>query len=52
MQKVFAAVINRTPNTLKINPIEFAVPKRSMFVRISINAFHADTQKFLPVIAI
>jgi hypothetical protein len=37
---------------LKINPIEFAVPNLSAFLRIKIKAFHADAQKFLPVSAI
>ena len=48
----FAEAINATPKTLKMKPIEFAVPNRRAFLRISINAFQAAAQKFLPVKAI
>jgi len=47
-----AEEINATPNTLKMNPIEVTVPNLSMFFKIRQNAFHAEAQKFFPVIAI
>lgn len=35
-----------------MNPIEVTVPNLSMFFKIRQNAFHAEAQKFFPVIAI
>jgi hypothetical protein len=41
-----------TPRTLKMNPIEFAVPNLTAFFMINKKAFQAAAQKFLPVNAI
>jgi len=46
------AAINTTPSTLKMNPIELAVPNLRAFFKIRRKAFQAAAQKFLPVIAI
>ena len=48
----FIDPINATPSTLKINPIELAVPNLKAFLRIKMKAFQAEAQKFLPVKAI
>jgi hypothetical protein len=45
-----AVPINNTPSTEKIKPIELAVPNLRALVRIRMKAFHAEEQKFLPVI--
>jgi len=47
-----AIAIKQTPRTLKMNPIEFAIPNLIAFFKIKQNAFQADAQKFFPVIAI
>jgi hypothetical protein len=44
--------MKRIPNTLKINPIEVAVPNLKKLLIIRIKAFQAAAQKFLPVMAI
>ena len=41
-----------TPRTLKMNPIELAVPNLTAFFKISKKAFQAAAQKFFPVKAI
>ena len=50
--KPLTAAMKQTPRTLKMNPIELAVPNLNAFLRMSMKAFHAAAQKFLPVIAI
>ena len=49
---IFAVAMNRTPIALKIKPIVFATPNLAAFNKIKQKAFHADAQKFFPVIAI
>ena len=41
-----------TPRTLKMKPIELAVPNLKMFDIMRTNAAQADAQKFFPVKAI
>lgn len=44
--------MNTLPKTLKINPIELAVPNLRAFFMIKRKAFQAAAQKFFPVSAI
>ena len=41
-----------TPRTLKMKPMELAVPNLTAFFKISKKAFQAAAQKFFPVRAI
>ena len=41
--------MNATPRTLKMNPIELAVPNLTAFFKINKKAFQAAAQKFFPV---
>jgi len=41
--------MNTTPKTLKMNPMEFAVPNLTAFFKMSKKAFQAAAQKFFPV---
>ena len=47
-----AQAIKQTPRTLKMKPIELAIPNLIAFFKIKQKAFHADEQKFFPVMAI
>jgi len=44
--------MKNTPRTLKMKPMELAVPNVRAFFNIKIKAFHAAAQKFFPVRAI